>query len=52
MSQDADILDVLDNTEVIDPLMYDVHENNDLKLGDGDSRRVIICEDAVICFVY
>jgi len=43
MSQDADISDVLDNTE--DRLMYDVHENNDLKLGDDDSCRVIICEE-------
>jgi len=25
--------------------MYDVDENNDVELGDGDSRRVIICEE-------
>ena len=45
MSQDADTSDVLDNTEVIDPLMCDIDENNDVELGDGDSRRVIICEE-------
>jgi len=43
--QDADISDVLDNTVVIDPLMYDVKENNNVELGDGDSRRVILCEE-------
>jgi len=39
--QDADISDVLDNTVVIDPLMYDVDENNDVELRDSDSRRVM-----------
>jgi len=43
--QDADMSDVLDNTVVIDPLMYDVDENNDVELRDSDSRRVIFCEE-------